>query len=195
MKRIPLLSTAAIAASVFTITAAGLSLAAPGHKGGHGHGDGHGQGQSRADGEGHAPAIGHAGEAGEADRTVHVKMRDIEYDRKTVTVSAGEIVHFVIRNEGALVHEFNIATAAMHQAHQDEMAKMMEKGVLEVDRINREKMHDSGMSHHHANSVLLGPGESAELTWVFPEKTELEFACNVPGHYESGMVGDFRYGG
>ncbi|MFD1379710.1 hypothetical protein [Fodinicurvata halophila] len=48
--------------------------------------------------------------------------------------------------------------------------------------------------HDHANSVLLEPGESDEVVWTFPEETDvtLEFGCNVPGHYASGMVGEFE---
>ena len=44
------------------------------------------------------------------------------------------------------------------------------------------------MAHKHANSVLLSPGESAELIWKFSNTAVLEAACNVPGHYEVGMV-------
>ena len=43
--------------------------------------------------------------------------------------------------------------------------------------------------HHDGNSVLVEPGKTAELTWTFGTATELEFACNIPGHYQSGMVG------
>jgi uncharacterized cupredoxin-like copper-binding protein len=41
--------------------------------------------------------------------------------------------------------------------------------------------------------VLVEPGKTKELTWTFTEATDLEFACNIPGHYESGMVGDIRF--
>ncbi len=44
------------------------------------------------------------------------------------------------------------------------------------------------MAHKHSNSVLLSPGESAELIWKFNNSVDLEAACNVPGHYEVGMV-------
>ena len=37
--------------------------------------------------------------------------------------------------------------------------------------------------------VLLEPGQSGEIIWRFPDLATLEFACNVPGHYQSGMVG------
>ena len=37
--------------------------------------------------------------------------------------------------------------------------------------------------------VLVAPGKTAELTWTFKQATGLEFACNLPGHYQAGMVG------
>jgi len=45
------------------------------------------------------------------------------------------------------------------------------------------------MEHNDPNSVLLEPGKQAEVIWRFTKEAELEFACNVPGHYESGMMG------
>ena len=46
--------------------------------------------------------------------------------------------------------------------------------------------------HDEPNSVLLEPGKSAEIVWKFPEHAELEFACNVPGHYDAGMQGPIK---
>jgi uncharacterized cupredoxin-like copper-binding protein len=45
------------------------------------------------------------------------------------------------------------------------------------------------MSHDDPNSILLEPGQSGEVIWKFAASGSLEFACNLPGHYESGMVG------
>ena len=73
--------------------------------------------------------------------------------------------------------------------------------MIEADRINPERMkmdHGPGMapmSHQHgaeSGSVLVEPGKSAEMIWTFPKDATLEFACNVPGHYESGMMGPIR---
>ena len=47
---------------------------------------------------------------------------------------------------------------------------------------------DHSMGHSHSNSVLLEPRQSAELIWKFNTDAELEAACNVPGHYEAGMI-------
>lgn len=53
-------------------------------------------------------------------------------------------------------------------------------------------MEDETMAdkvHDDPNSILLAPGARGELIWTSSEPTELEFAYNVPGHYQSGMVG------
>ena len=47
---------------------------------------------------------------------------------------------------------------------------------------------DHSMSHTHTNSVLLEPNETAEIIWKFNTDAKLEAACNVPGHYEAGMI-------
>ena len=81
----------------------------------------------------------------------------------------------------------------MHFKHQPEMMKMVENEILLVDRIDKKKMmelskKDNSMSHSHTNSVLLEPNESAEIIWKFNTEVKLEAACNVPGHYEVGMI-------
>ena len=157
------------------------------HAGGkHGHEHGH-EADSR---------IGAPGEAEDVTRTVEVLLHDNYYEPESITVGANETIRFVIKNAGVLVHEFNIGTAEMHAAHKDEMMMMMRHGVLFPDRIDREKMEAGGedghsMKHDDPNSVLLEPGEEGEIVWAFVKAVELEFACNVPGHYESGMTGEF----
>jgi uncharacterized cupredoxin-like copper-binding protein len=32
-----------------------------------------------------------------------------------------------------------------------------------------------------------------DLTWQFTRDAALEFACNLPGHYEAGMVGHIEF--
>ena len=122
-------------------------------------------------------------------------MRDNYFDPEAIAVRSGETLRFKVSNRGQLVHEFSLGTASMHRAHQAEMQMLMDHGVLTAMRIDREAaaaMQGSmghGM-HVEANSLLLEPGQSGEIVWAFPDHAELEFACNVPGHYASGMVGD-----
>lgn len=153
---------------------------------------------SHAGGHGHGAAFGEPGDAAQADRTVEIVMGDNYFEPERLSLRAGETIHFVIRNEGEFLHEFNIGTAAMHAAHQEEMATMMEHGMLTPTGVDHEKMKmdhgGHGMAHDDPNSVLVEPSETKELVWKFAAATDLEFACNVPGHYDAGMMGeiDFR---
>lgn len=155
-----------------------------------GYGAEHGGGTGR-----HSAEVGSAGEASEVSRTIPVVMMDNYYEPENIDIKAGETVRFQVVNKGTLVHEFNIGTADMHNGHQQMMTMMIQHGVIQGGTLNREMMKmDMGggqtMEHNEPNSVLLAPGETAEIIWKFPSNTELEFACNVPGHYQSGMVGE-----
>jgi len=142
--------------------------------------------------------IGEAGNTKDVSRVIEIDMIDSAYAPMSIKVREGETVRFIVKNSGELMHEFAIGTTAMHAGHQKEMMAMMERGVLEADRINREKMkmgNGKTMEHKDPNSVLLEPGKSGEVIWKFAKAVDIEFACNVPGHYESGMRGSFGFEG
>jgi uncharacterized cupredoxin-like copper-binding protein len=146
---------------------------------------------------GHAAAIGTPGQAAQAARTVEVVMGDNYFEPEQLVIAPGETVRFVVRNEGSIVHEFNIGTPELHRRHQPEMRMMLEHGMIELDRIHHDRMtmdmgNGHAMDHSEPNSVLLEPGQTAEVVWRFTGADPLEFACNMPGHYESGMVGPIR---
>ena len=137
--------------------------------------------------------IGEKGKLSEVNRTIEIKMYDNYYEPKEINIKKGETIKFIVYNYGELVHEFNIATKDMHIKHQPEMMKMVEHQILLADKIDKKKMKemakkDHSMGHTHSNSVLLEPNQSAELIWKFSTDINLEAACNVPGHYQSGMV-------
>ena len=137
--------------------------------------------------------IGEKGKLSEVDRTIEIKMYDNYFEPNEIKIRKGETIKFIVSNYGELVHEFNIATKEMHIEHQPEMMKMVENQILLADKIDKKKMKemakkDHSMGHSHSNSVLLEPNQKAELIWKFNVNTNLEAACNVPGHYESGMI-------
>ena len=151
-----------------------------------------------AHGGGHGASSGEPGKASEASRTITVEMYDNYYEPEEITVEPGETVRFVVKNEGSLVHEFNIGTPSMHEGHQKEMMKMVEHGVIQGSKLNQDIMEmDMGdgksMKHDDPNSVLLEPGQSKEVVWKFTDQGDIEFACNVPGHYQSGMYGEVNF--
>lgn len=145
----------------------------------------------------HTYAFGAAAPATKATRTVEVVLQDNSFSPKSLDVKAGETVRFVLVNKGQLLHEFNLGDAAMHASHQKEMLEMQASGMLTATGVKMGNMDHStmghgnmgGMKHDDPNSVLVEPGKTAELTWTFSKAGALEFACNIPGHYQAGMVG------
>ena len=147
-------------------------------------------------------SFGYAARPEQATRTVELTLGDIYFqanDAKATSleVKAGETVRFVLVNKGQLLHEFSLGDASMNAAHQKQMLKMQQSGMLTPTGMNHGDMatmdhaamgHDT-MKHDDPNSVLVEPGKTAELTWTFSKADNLEFACNLPGHYQAGMVG------
>ena len=141
--------------------------------------------------------IGEKGDPKKIDRTIEIEMYDNYYYPTQIDVKKGETVKFIVKNLGELVHEYNIGTKEMHIKHQPEMAKLVEHEILLADKIDHEKMKkmakkDHSLGHSHANSVLLEPNEIGEIIWKFSKNISLEMACNMPGHYEAGMVGNIN---
>ena len=143
--------------------------------------------------------FGQPAPASKATRSVEVVMGDMSFTPKAIDIKAGETIRFVLVNKGQLLHEFNLGDAAMHAKHQQEMLQMQQSGMMTpTGMMNMDHGSMAGMDHSsqgHAmkhddpNSVLVEPGKTAELTWTFSKAANLEFACNVPGHYQAGMVG------
>jgi uncharacterized cupredoxin-like copper-binding protein len=166
-----------------------------GQKGGHDDGTGgHGN-------DDHGMSFGEAGDPHKVDRTVDVIMKDNDYNIPAITVKPGETIRFVLKNQGEFLHEFNIGMPDNHAAHQKEMMAMMESGMMsptgmvEMNASEHMKMGMKGMpmKHDDPNSKLVEPGKTGELIWKFKQADSLQFACNVPGHYESGMVGEIKF--
>ena len=198
--------------TLLLIFAAGTGNAAGTHHGAHSqipregvsaHGAGHSAGHNDS---GHGmPQVGHPGNPAKADRLIDIVMTDIAYNFSEISVARGETIRFRIRNAGELLHEFNIGTAAMHTAHQQEMQHMVDAGLMDATSFTPPPTphedgamdHESGtMRHDDPNALLLEPGQSGEVTWTFDplpaDNVKLLFACNLPGHYEAGMAGQFR---
>jgi uncharacterized cupredoxin-like copper-binding protein len=81
----------------------------------------------------------------------------------------------VITNTSSVDHEFTLGDAATEAEHRQEMLDMMARG--------------EGMEHDDPNAITVKAGQSRELTWKFGQGGQVEYDCNIPGHYESGMSG------
>ena len=137
--------------------------------------------------------IGSLGKESEISRVIKVIMYDNYYEPSTFKIKKGETIKFEVVNAGELVHEFNIANKMMHIKHQPEMTKMVENEILLADSIDKDKMKklaktDKSMGHSHSNSVLLEPKQKGNIIWKFDNAINIEIACNVPGHYQTGMI-------
>ena len=137
--------------------------------------------------------IGSKGKENEVNRVIKVVMYDNYYKPNSFQFKKGETIKFEVENAGILVHEFNIANKMMHLKHQPEMQKMTENGILLAFSIDKAKMKkmakvDKSMGHSHSNSILLEPKQKGVIIWKFDNAINIEIACNVPGHYQAGMI-------
>lgn len=121
--------------------------------------------------------FGEPGKPENVTQTVQVEAVDANGEMKflhaPLKIKKGDVVKFVITNKGSMPHEFSVGDSPSQRAH----ALMMEK------------MPD--MKHENdATAVTLEPGQTKELIWAFskPIKGQIELACQMPGHYQSGMV-------
>jgi uncharacterized cupredoxin-like copper-binding protein len=120
-------------------------------------------------------SAGEPGNPKKPARAVEVVMRDgdgkMTFVPDRISVKKGEQVRFVIKNEGALKHEFTLASVADNDKH----AKLM--------------MKYPDMEHDDPNAKSVDPGKTAEILWRFSKAGTFEFACLIPGHREAGMRG------
>lgn len=121
----------------------------------------------------HAEPTVPGGPADEAEATTEIEVKaqdDFSFTPASVQVEAGEVVTFVVRNDGMARHEFVLGDEAYQRMHEAEM----------------QGDHDMDMME---NAVVLAGGETKKITWRFDEAGEVLFGCHEPGHYKAGMVG------
>lgn len=193
LKKLRYIASIMLAIVIGALVAYGLpAQAGPGKKG---HSHDHKPGQhaekkgSHADHSRHEMHGGMPGDPAKVTRTVLIVAKDTEFNLKKILVKDGETIRFVIRNKGELLHEFTIGTHEMQKQHQAEMMKMMDEGHMTATKMM------AGMEHSHGNSAMVEPGKQAEVIWMFHKGATVEFGCNIPGHYEAGMKGEFVLGG
>ncbi|PHS78938.1 MAG: copper-binding protein [Rhodospirillaceae bacterium] len=114
--------------------------------------------------------------ASQVDRTITVTLEDIAYDLKHLDIKNGETIRFIIANKDEVEHEFTLGTAENQALDRAKMAQQAEMGM--------------SMEMHEPNSISVADLQTKELIWKFKGPEKIEFACNVPGHYEAGMKGD-----
>lgn len=156
---------------LFPMTALTLALSLPAFAAGT-HSGGHDQDHSAMAAE---MMVGMPGDPEKVTRTIDVTMRESSdgkmlFEPQSLEVEKGETIRFTVTNDGALEHEFVLDTMKGNAKHKEAMAKM-------------------DMEHDDPNSVRLDEGATGEVIWTFSNTGTFEFACLIPGHYESGMHG------
>ncbi len=159
MKRLALSTALAMLPAAFAIAA-----------GEHDHGHGHDHAQHGQ------MAVGMAGQSGDVAQTIDVSMHETDdgamvFTPAEIQVSKSETVRFHVTNAGEVTHEFVLDTVEGNQKHKAAMAEMPD------------------MQHDDPNAIRLEPGQSGDVIWTFTNPGTFEFACLIPGHYESGMHG------
>ena len=140
-----------------------------------------------ASAHGPTPSGGRPGDPAKVSRTIEVVATDNAFSLKALDVRDSETVRFVVRNDGMDPHELTIGTVAEHAEHRRLMKEMLEQ---------QKKGGHAGHSMvdmAHEGGVWVDPGKTGTFVWTFARTANLEFACDIPGHYEDGMKGPIRF--
>ncbi|MFA0075032.1 MULTISPECIES: copper-resistant cuproprotein CopI [Vibrio] len=116
--------------------------------------------------------VGMPAKGAKPDKVVHVLLSDdmkITFKNK-VGIEPNDVVQFVVMNTGKIDHEFSIGSASEQLEHREMMKNMGNHA------------HDSG------STVTVKSGKAKQMLWHFHGDNQVEFACNIPGHAEAGMV-------
>lgn len=119
----------------------------------------------------HESSVGKPALGSKATRKVKITTSDnMRFSfPENFSLKSGEIVTFIVTNEGKIPHEFSIGDEKEQKAH----SLMMRKNPT--------------MTHNDDNTITVNPQETKYLTWQFKGSEPVVFSCNIPGHYEGGM--------
>ena len=118
---------------------------------------------------------GIAGDAKAVKRTVEIKMGDdMRFTPDRIEVQQGDVIRFVIKNGGKMLHELVIGTKMVLDEHAALMVKF------------------PTMEHDEPHMAHVKPGARGEMIWNFNRAGEFDFACLIAGHYQAGMVGKIK---
>lgn len=110
-------------------------------------------------------------------RVVRLTTTDtMRFEPDRVVVRLGEAVRFVVHNPGTVIHDLTVGDLAAQARHEDQMRSFFGgSGSLEM--------------RNHGVTVLVEPGETAELVVTFNQQGEVLLGCHVPGHWDARMRG------
>jgi len=117
-------------------------------------------------------AFGREGDPKKVARTIRIEMSDaMRFAPAAITVKRGQTVRLVATNKGRVLHELVLGTPQDLQRHAELMRRFPD------------------MEHAEPHMTHVKPGRSGAIVWQFTRAGSFGFACLIPGHFESGMVG------
>ncbi len=105
-------------------------------------------------------------------RTIEITAGEFAFSPASIDVEVGEMVTFVVTNDGVAPHEFEVTAAGDRDGHE----------------------HSADHAGTSESKLVLEPGETGELMVTFDGEVD-EIVCLIPGHYEAGMLMEINYGG
>lgn len=115
---------------------------------------------------------GIAGSPKAVKRTIEIGMSDsMHFAPAKIEVKQGDVVKFVLKNNGKLMHELVIGTKKVLDEHAALMVRF------------------PTMEHDEPYMAHVKPGTTGQIVWNFNRPGEFDFACLINGHYQAGMVG------
>ena len=115
---------------------------------------------------------GKSGLGNNTDRMITVRMGDnMRFTPSIIKVKTGETIRFQVKNTGKVPHEMVLGTEKELREHASMMVEM------------------PNMQHTDPNMLSLSPGQTGTLVWTFSQPGKVHFACTLPGHLASGMMG------
>ena len=101
---------------------------------------------------------------------VQITETDFHIASSVTSFVPGKTYHFLVTNQGKVMHEFMILPNVMSRMPGMSMADMDKAALAHLDMID--------------------PGETQTFNYTFPAEasgTHPEFVCHLAGHYEAGM--------
>ena len=116
--------------------------------------------------------FGKTGDPEVVNKTIKLAMSDeLSFTPNQITVKVGDTVRFVVKNDGEVLHEMVMGSAAELVKHSKLMEEFPE------------------MEHEEPYMAHVKPGKTGEIVWTFSKAGLFEFGCLIPGHFDGGMRG------
>lgn len=114
-------------------------------------------------------------------QTITLVGTEFKFDPNQLTVKAGQRVRIVFQNKGTVDHELEVEDLKADNVVLD----LSQAGNIPADQ-KSEVMDDAADGKVHPYAAA---GGTATIDFTPTEAGTFDFACNLPGHKEQGMVG------